>query len=228
MQAQQYFKVCTMHAGNRWLQRVDGLCHERELVMLKAEAQPLYPFHVPLVTLEHTVEWVVDRDAIASAFFGMLAGTLGHAQQGLCIRRALWMDVDHTNADTCVQIVLAPLYVQVMNEHAQPLCRLHGCMGLAVVEHHCKFVTTNAGQYIAFTHGNAQLLTDFAQDFIASSMPVAGIDDLEVVQIKVQQRAMVLAQRLLQVFFKGCAIVQTRQHVVALLPGQHLHVCLFL
>ena len=97
-----------------------------------------------------------------------------------------------------------------------------------MVEQDGEFVTTDTRHYVAFPQGQTQLLAHLAQDFITCGVTVAGIDHLEMIQIQMQQAGLVFANGLKQILFKGCAIVQAGEQVVALLPCQHAHVVLLL
>ncbi|MDH0373092.1 hypothetical protein N7340_15135 [Comamonas aquatica] len=141
-QAQQHFEVhAPLVLG---VQRVDRLRKQRELVFFQAVAQALHPFHVALVALEGAVMRVVDRDAVAPAILGVFAGAFCHAQQAGRIAALLWVDVHHANADAGVQVVLAPLHVEIVDGLAQALGRLHRGMGRAVGQQHGELVAAHA------------------------------------------------------------------------------------
>jgi hypothetical protein len=186
-----------------------------------------HPLHLAVALRELGVVLLVDVHAVAPAVLGRIAGLVGGAQQARQVVPAGGVDRHQPDADADLERLVQPHEAEVAHRLAQLVGDALRPVEPAAFQQHAELVAAEARQDVRLAQLSAQDRGELAQQLVAGDVAAGVVHDLELVEVDVEQRVMLVErlgalEQLLEKVLELAAVDQAGERVVAGVPGELL------
>mmetsp|Transcript_59389 Transcript_59389/g.140279 ORF Transcript_59389/g.140279 Transcript_59389/m.140279 type:complete len:1259 (-) Transcript_59389:615-4391(-) len=208
-----------MQALGRAVQGFDALRVQHETVFIERLLDPVRPLHLAMSRAQLQVRVVPLVHPVAAGFLGGIAGGVRGLQDGLDAG-PLGREVDQADAGADPKAPAIVQEAELFHVVADLLGHPLGPLGRAGFQQHREFIAAEPCDRVGSPYRLLQQAADLLEQFIAHAVAAGVIDELELVQVDVEQRMLVLelarmGQQAAQPRFELDPVDQPGQRIVA-------------